>query len=96
MGYGRLGELNIKTELALQPQCCRQADGDCPHEQQAKQNLHRSQIRESLWKAHLEAEEQKKMAQLDENENEDFKNRINPPGVYQAHRDSEGLREFKS
>ena len=28
--------------------------------------------------------------QLDENENE-FKNRINPPGVYQAHRDSEGL-----
>ena len=58
--------------------------------------LHRSQIRESLWKAHLEAEEQKKMAQLDENENEDFKNRINPPGVYQAHRDSEGLRKCKS
>ena len=95
-GISLLISLSIKPKIALQPQCCRQTDGDCPHEQQAKQNLHRSQIRESLWKAHLEAEEQKKMAQLDENENEDFKNRINPPGVYQAHRDSEGLRKCKS
>lgn len=73
---------------AIQPRCCKTSDGDCSHEQTQKQNYHRNQIRESLLKAHLEAEEQRKMVEAEESES--FKNRINPPAVYQAHRDSEG------
>ena len=50
-----------------------------------KQTEHRNQIRSSLIKEHEESMKRKAAR-----EEEDFKNRINPGGVYTAHRDSDG------
>ena len=33
---------------------------------------------------------------IEVDESESFKNRINPPGVYQAHRDSEGISSIQN
>ena len=50
-----------------------------------KQTEHRNQIRCSLIKEHEESMKRKAAR-----EEEEFKNRINPGGVYTAHRDSDG------
>ena len=96
-----INEINIEKLALTQPYCCRNIEGECKHEAKQvtlktqtksewnqflqKQTEHRNQIRCSLIKEHEESIKRKAAR-----EEEDFKNRINPGGVYMAHRDSDG------